>query len=55
MWVDYIHYQEEMAKGDILRIRIRDKGCKIDLEFPLKGFDEAIKRLRDELVNWLSS
>lgn len=55
MWIDYIYYQEEMAKGDILRIRIRDKECNIDLEFPLKGFDEAIKRLRDELVSWMSS
>tara|TARA_B100001059_G_scaffold215812_1_gene233668 strand:+ start:757 stop:1281 length:525 start_codon:yes stop_codon:yes gene_type:complete len=55
MWPDYINYQEKMAKGDILRIRVNDESCKKDLKFDLQGFDEAIKRLRDGLLNWLSS
>ena len=55
MYVDYYNYKEEMAKGDILRVRVNTSSCKKDLKFDLKGFDEAIKRLREEFAIQLSS
>ena len=51
----WLFYPDEIANGEILRIRIDDENidCKIDLAFDLKHFEKAIKPLRDEMSAYI--